>query len=596
MKKKMVSALLITTLVASLFGVAQKETVTVKGADLNDGLVAHWTFDGDLTESKNGMNAKNGAKAIAYVDGIYGKAASFNGKDNYLTVDANPILNLGNSRTENNDNFTISFWVNLGDCQDKAKVVLDKGVNAGWNFDDDCLWTNPYRITMNGALCKWELSNAFIDPTMETEGSATIENQSIDGNQWYLMTYTYDGKVMRIYRNNQLIDSNNYSDGMTFNDQALYIGVNGEYLQDFFKGSLDDLRMYNKTLSYGDVEALYQAGLESNKEFIEPSKQLVAYYAFDGDLKDGSRFENNAKKVAMGGSTTFVPGMNGKAVNLKKGNYIEIPFKDNLNLSYDFTVSFWVRSLSSKDQSAPLLYFLNPAYGSTDNENDFAYKVAISSWGEQECTTISMDTRGYDSNSWTYSDNQTLDLYYGYSENKIKTTKWTHVTYTYTYDEENDTGMFKAYLNGVLKNKTDELSNPDIVNAAGSLYIGYDNETFFTGAMDELKIYNRCLDQDEVKKEAKRVDFISCSTDVQKALKSLSIGKKYTISSVTLKDVDTKEASAIKSTDEFVNFTSSNKKIFTVTSKGVITPVKKGSAKITITYGGITKTYNVVIK
>lgn len=89
MKKRVVSTLLISAL--ALIGMAGKDMVRAKTVDLEDGLIAHWTFDGNLTEEQNGTDASNGGKQISYVEGVYGKAASFNGKDNYLTVEADGI-------------------------------------------------------------------------------------------------------------------------------------------------------------------------------------------------------------------------------------------------------------------------------------------------------------------------------------------------------------------------------------------------------------------------------------------------------------------------------------------------------------------------
>lgn len=157
---------------------------------------------------------------------------------------------------------------------------------------------------------------------------------------------------MKRYEDDELVAQTKYSDGITFNKENLYIGINGQYLNEYFKGALDDLRIYKRTLSYSEVEQLYSDGVKNKKELVEPTKQMVAYYNFDGNLKDSTAFKNNGEKVAVGGTTKYVKGKNGKAITMSKGNYIRIPSADQLNFDYDFTVSFWVQSTDSKDQNA----------------------------------------------------------------------------------------------------------------------------------------------------------------------------------------------------------------------------------------------------
>ena len=64
---------------------------------------------------------------------------------------------------------------------------------------------------------------------------------------------------------------------------------------------------------------------------------------------------------------------------------------------------------------------------------------------------------------------------------------------------------------------------------------------------------------------------------------SIKVGKKTTIK-------------ATATPTGTVKYTSSNKKIATVSSKGVVTGKKKGTAKITVTCNGVSKTFKVTVK
>lgn len=567
---------------------------TAKAAEINDelaGLVACWTFNGDYQDTVGGLTTNLGAKKLTYIDGIYGKAAVFDGKDNYLYVDPDPILNLGNGRDENNDNFTISAWLNMGDIPGGYQYLLDKGLYTGWN--GNYYYTNPYTIGFSDDGPFAALSNKFeddnVDPYYVTDGDTNLSGKYVDGEEWFLLTVTYDGKHVKVYHDNELLMQNNYTDGIAFNNEELFIGAD-HTLEYYFKGAVDDLRLYDRCLSYDDVDNLYQLGLAANKELVEPTKQLVAYYPFDDDLKDASTFGNDAEKVAVGGTTKYVIGENGDAITMSKGNYILVPAADQLNFDNEFTVSFWLKL--DRDGTYPILCRQNPAY-TNNNDNYWTYSAYIDAYTQGENTSITMWTNVYNPDSWAYESGQTLTSQLSYQDDKIKNTNWVH--YAYTYKD----GQLKSFVNGVLRDKTDSSDVVNISNATGDLLIGYDGETFINGAIDELKIFNKCLTETEVSTEAKRVDSISLSTAQLKSIASIGKGKSVTISSILLNDVDTGKAVTVNYSKNNITFSSSNKKVFTVTADGKITGVKSGKevkAKLTISYGPHSVTYSVTVK
>lgn len=592
-KSVLMSAVLSLSLVAGLFttpvlALAEGETGTSAATIGTKGLVAYWNFDDNYQEQVGGLTTNLGAKKISYSEGIYGKAAVFNGKDNYLIVDPDPILNFGNSRDENNDNFSISAWVNLGDIPRGNHYLLDKGLNTGWVGDNE--WTNPYRVGFSDDAPFVELSNRFedgsVEPYISTEGNSNTWGKYVDGQEWFLLTVTYEGKRVKIYRDNELLLQSNYTDGIAFNNEELFIGVDCT-LSYFFKGAVDELRLYNVCLSYDDVDGLYQAGLAANKEFVEPTQQMVAYYPFDDNLEDASTFGNDAEKVAVGGTTKYVVGKNGKAITMSKGNYILVPAADQLNFDTEFTVSFWLKLDS--DGTYPILYRQNPAYTS-DNDNEWTYCTEIEAWSKNMDTSISMYTLVYSPDDWSPADGPRLATDFSYEDNKVNSNNWNH--YTYTYKD----GQLKSFLNGILQNKSDTSDLINIANASGDLLIGYNGDTFINGAIDELKIFNKSLTETEVRTEAKRVDSIHLSTAMAKKAATIGKGKSVTVSSILLYDVDADTDVEIALANKNFTFKSSNSKIFKVTSDGKITGVKAGKAKLTITYGCHTVTYNVTIK
>ena len=80
---------------------------------------------------------------------------------------------------------------------------------------------------------------------------------------------------------------------------------------------------------------------------------------------------------------------------------------------------------------------------------------------------------------------------------------------------------------------------------------------------------------------------ITPSTDANAAVTIYS-GKKITLTVGKSEKIYLKQKGA--------KFKTSNKKVATVNSKGVVTAKKKGTAKITVKCNGITRTFKVTVK
>lgn len=580
MKKKFLAKVLIMTMAATLFtGINRAQEV--KAADTTSGLVAHWKFDGDSTESVKGISVETEAN-VKYDTGIFGKAAVFNGKNSSIETVYDDALIL-------KDNFTISFWAYNNDAEGEDYTYLQMGRNCGWEFPgrEEEYFTSPYRLELkDGSTVYIELSNYYYNNNVTNNQYDYLSSKNVDAEEWFLFTATYDGKTIKFYKDGMLLGQRSYSSGTAINPYGLLIGAN-EKFENNFKGKMDELKLYNRALSNDDVKALYLEGVKNSAELIEPSKKLVACYTFDGNTNDTSKFKNNGTKVEVSGSIKYVPGKNGKAMQLVKGNYVEIPVASQLNFDKELTISYWLQV--DKEGVYPVLYRQNPSMGS-ENANDYSYRVRVEQYGG---TYISSDISCamYSPDDWTSSDTIYNKVY---DEKNGKLKSWHHYSFTVQYDEDNDQLIFKSYYDGKLKEKT-TTDQVELLNASGSLLIGFDNNTFLTGAIDELQIYNYARSATQISKEYKRVDSLSLSVANQNSLKSIAKGKTVKLTNVILTDIDTKKTTSIPVSDKFVVIKSSNSKVVAV-KNGALTAKKKGTANITISYGGISKTYKVTVK
>ncbi|TAH64999.1 MAG: hypothetical protein EWM47_11650 [Anaerolineaceae bacterium] len=547
-RRKYLSLLMALVMCVSLFNglLFKNEAVAAE-----DGLVVHLKFDDDLTDSSGtGNNATCEYGKITYEDGIHGKSAVFNGKT-YIEIPDSDSLDL--------QQLTISLWVYkvtpLKDYERMPYVYKEK---------DDDHWSVPYLLYEHGN----NLPILYLHEDDSELSQFRLDSAPIDIRKWHLLTATFDGSEARIYENGELLKKKDVSGSPWATLGDLYIGLD-EYGDEYFKGNMDDLRIYNRALSAKEVLALYDAGLKESPELLTQKNAMVAHYKFNGNYKDSSDFGNDAELAA--GKISFVEGKNGKAAQFKKGTYLEVP--DNISLDFDqgFSMTGWINTTDDDN----IMSILNkPGASTTDYSDQLTYRINM------EHDYIVFDYVPFDEQTWNFGYSYNL-------ENSIKN-KWAHFGITF------DTKEVRFYLNGkmVKKDKISDYNGNDMAHGLGDLMIGSDGEYFFVGTMDELKLYNYTLSAKQVEADYKEVDSLSISKDNQTKIKALKKNSTVTLA-VSRNYIDTGKTTKLT---KGITYKSSNKKIFTVSSKGVIKGIKKGTATLTISHGAISKTYKVTVK
>ena len=81
-------------------------------------------------------------------------------------------------------------------------------------------------------------------------------------NTWTHLAVTYNGSTLTLYRNGVAVATSNVSGTLSPTTGTLQIGASqfGEY----FKGLIDEVRIYNRALSDTEIQALYQQDSGSN--------------------------------------------------------------------------------------------------------------------------------------------------------------------------------------------------------------------------------------------------------------------------------------------------------------------------------------------
>lgn len=204
--------------------------------DLENGLSAYYKMEGDMTDASG-----NGYDGTYYASGI----------NNYQIADRFGAFNTrrfskgsdGSNATAaltsadaaiRSSSFTISFWYQIVDGFDDDSGVLDLGtmINAG----------TLYTIAVDNEGLKFTTVDASATSTTLTTNSGIV-------GVYHMATLTYDGTTLSAYLNGELKQQEPVNQP-ALGSGAITVGYP-------FEGAIDDIRIYSRSISSEEVEALY---------------------------------------------------------------------------------------------------------------------------------------------------------------------------------------------------------------------------------------------------------------------------------------------------------------------------------------------------
>src|SRR5690242_649126 len=220
------------------------DTISVTFAPTFPGntLVGAWGFEegsGTSTtdSSGNGHTATLTNGPTWSTTGKYGKAISFDGINDFLSVADDNVLDLSQS-------FTISAWVQpVAAHADFRPVLVKNGDPVG----------APYRLF---ASVQGFCGSGGVMGMVKTNGTSGPEYNACSStplaiNTWTFLAVTYDGSNLKLYKSVgggtgiQLMTTTPVSPQGYMEATALTLAIGGSEFGEFFHGLLDEVRLYN---------------------------------------------------------------------------------------------------------------------------------------------------------------------------------------------------------------------------------------------------------------------------------------------------------------------------------------------------------------
>ncbi len=209
------------------------------------GLVAHYNFEGDLTDfTGNSANGGVAAGVPAYGCGVEGQAIQLFGGNDFVRIPGGTSNNI--NREFDTEDFTLSFYFKPVGFNGTQYLISKR--------DTACAFEQFFYIRY--APSSRTVSAYLRQGNQEMRINHRIENFSC----WQHLVLVRENRRVRMYINTDLVgDQGTTSRVDIFNSGELTFGSanclgNNETS---FVGLLDEIRIYNRALNFADVETLY---------------------------------------------------------------------------------------------------------------------------------------------------------------------------------------------------------------------------------------------------------------------------------------------------------------------------------------------------
>ena len=284
-----------------------------ESAPLEDGLVLGMTFDNGsaFDDSLNGNDGTlYGNTTISSDGGKYGLGGVFDGDGDYIEVGNEDSIYQAIGTT-----YTVSFWSKPG--------VQASGDNKGI-------------ITKRGSGNYLTITENTVSPGADTSVKMRNSNMQIQYSSgksqgyWTHWVWSYEigsSTGSHIYRDGVLLDTQNtIGDPGIINNNSLKIGV--EYTSNYFNGSIDEVRIYNRSLNSTEISQLYnnQKMIFENDNFEVQSGRW--YVTERSDTQD--EWGNDNKAIMSVNDGTGFTTVNNSKFNEYKDKNFTLKFNSNV--------------------------------------------------------------------------------------------------------------------------------------------------------------------------------------------------------------------------------------------------------------------------
>jgi hypothetical protein len=428
--------------------------------------VADYSFDEENDETQADTSGDGHTATVEGAEwtphGRYGGAMEFKAaEEDVLRIPASADLNF-------KEEFTLEAWVRPSGATNKYAPLIDKQEGGGLGY------------FLYGGGSESDVPVGAADPGQEHVQA----HEPLPANTWSHVALVFVGNRTYLYVDGVEVQ-NGAAEPLTGEEGELEIGGSTD-TADYFDGRIDEVRIYNRGLDPAEV------AVDMENPIQTPKQGPIAAWSFD-EIGEGGTVEDVTGDEHTGTveGATLARGKYGEALQFDGENdVVKVPNSSEFDLTEGFTFEAWVRPESESQEWAPIL----------------AREIG----GGKAASELAW---------WLYESGHEPNVPYGgtesapgekneaLGEDPLPVDAWSHVALTY------DGSQVVLYVDGKLVDCSPAPSKPPRVTE-GELQIGGATEQgrYFRGRIDEVRIYNRALDDSEILNDMGPHDLMAVAT------------------------------------------------------------------------------------
>lgn len=394
-------------------------------------LEAYYKFDegtGLSTVDSTGNGHDAVLSSASWASGRSETGILLNGTADYVTA------NVGSGLPANNANQTISWWMNVATNPSEVRTAFD--------LHNDTMSSSVQGGFRNSKVGIWNHG-----------GNVLAESTPPAAGGWHHYAYTFDGTTHRLYIDGSLAGSSTAL-AQTAEVTSFVFGRWNGGPAEYFAGTLDEFRIYSRTLSATEVVVLAQ----------DPT--LAAHFRFDeGTGISAADSTGNGHDGTLSAGVTWISGAAGNAVSLTGASHIACAVRTGLPANNaNQTISWWMNVAT------------NPA----------GVQTAFDLHNDATSSSVQGGFRGGNVCIWNHGGGVLAQA------PPPPAGAWHHYTYTF------DGTTHRLYVDGLeAGNSTAAPQTAPVTSMVFGRWNGGPAE-YFAGALDDVRIYTRALPAAEV--------------------------------------------------------------------------------------------------
>ena len=307
----------------------------IDNIDLMKGLIAWYPFNGNANDMSGNKNNGIIHDAILTADrfGNPNSAYYFDGYDSYIEVANSPSLNPTKA-------ISLCVWYKPDDfCGDENTGIIEKDFTS---------YVAPYYQYKLSAVGTGAYLFGFWTSILGKQKAGHSNSNTWTVGNWYFLVVTYDDTEVKFYLNNVLIQTMPATGAISSYNTPLYIGRTGFTTNNnFIKGAIDDIRMFNRALTVREINKLFHdRPLKGKKEKITTAPINISvkqnFIKNELTIVSNSDIKQNIEIINLKGEIIYQATMNKKTI-LDISGFVKGVYKLKLTTDKETHVEIFIK-------------------------------------------------------------------------------------------------------------------------------------------------------------------------------------------------------------------------------------------------------------